>query len=390
MALYAAVMTGKGAGAIATVQVFGDAARGVLAEVFKAAGSKPTEFKTGKILLGSIVDGEKTIDQVTIGCEGAQSFAIHCHGNPLIVEMIMELLGGRGAELIGSRELLRRVLTAEESLNTIAIEAKLAQLNAKTLAGTKIIANQIDGGLTEKASEWLKNAETISLDRIAAEADQILKDSRAAMLIIAGCTIVLAGPPNGGKSTLLNCLAGRQKAIVTDIEGTTRDWVSAQCQIGPLCVTLIDTAGLDEELGNSVEKAAQERTGRILTEAEVILLVLDNSRTADQLNKMLLERITGKKVLTVLNKSDLPAKFDIGQLPENLTNSVQISAKSGGGLETLKERILQITRTDDFDPKLAVAFTRRQQNLLKQLTAARPTQQAGSIISELLNGPLGV
>lgn len=387
MALYAAVMTGKGAGAIATVQVFGDAARGVLAEVFKAAGSKPAEFKTGKILLGTIVDGEKTIDQITIGCEGAQSFAIHCHGNPLIVEMIMELLGGRGAELIGSGELLRRVLTAEESLNTIAIEAKLAQLHAKTLAGTKIIANQIDGGLAEKASEWLK---TISLDQIAAEAEQILKDSRAAKLIIAGCTIVLTGPPNGGKSTLLNRLAGRQKAIVTDIEGTTRDWVSAQCQIGPLCVTLIDTAGLDEELADTVEKAAQERTSQILAGAEVILLVLDNSRTADQVNKTLLEHIAGKRILTVLNKSDLPAKFDIGQLPEDLSNSVQISGKSGAGIETLKGKILQITRTDDFAPKVAIVFTPRQEDLLRQLTGVKSKQQAASIISELLNGQVCV
>jgi len=394
MSLYAAVMTGKGTGAIATVQVFGDAAQGVLAEIFKPAGSRSAEFKTGKILLGMIVDGERNIDQVTIGCEGPQNFAIHCHGNPLIVEMIMELLGGRGADLISAEELLRRILTAQESLNAIAIEAKLAQLNAKTLAGTKIIVNQIDAGLADKASQWLQDAQTISLEQIAAEARQILKNSRPAKLIIAGCTIVLAGPPNTGKSTLLNYLAGRQKAIVTDIEGTTRDWVSAQCQIGPLCVTLIDTAGLDEQLaaatGNTVEKTAQERTSQILAGAELILLVLDNSRNTGQVDKTLLEHITGKRVLTVLNKSDLPAKFNIVQLPENLTNAVQISAKSGAGIETLKERILQLTGTDDFDPKVGVAFTPRQQDLLKQLTAAKSNHQATPIISELLNGPLAV
>jgi tRNA modification GTPase len=266
MALYAAAMTGKGIGAIATVQIFGDDAQRVLASILKPAGARHAEFKTGTILLGSIVDGDKTIDRVTIGCEGPATFAIHCHGNPLIVEMIMELLVRHGAELISAEELLRRILTANESLNTIAIEAKLAQLNAKTLTGTKILANQIDGGL----AKWLENAKTAPLDQIAAEAEQILADSRAAKLIIAGCTIVLAGPPNSGKSTLLNRLAGRQKAIVTDIEGTTRDWVSAQCQIGPLSVTLIDTAGLDEKLAatsrKTIEKAAQEMTARILIE----------------------------------------------------------------------------------------------------------------------------
>ena len=394
MALYAAVMTGKGTGAIATVQIFGDDAQKVLADIFKPARAKRAEFKTGKILLGSIVDGQRTIDQVTIGCEGPQNFAIHCHGNPLIVEMIMELLAGHDVDLISAEKLLRRVLTAQGSLNTIAIEAKLAQLNAKTLTGTKIIANQIDGGLAEKASEWLKNAETIALDQIAAEAEQIIKDSRAVKLIISGCTIVLAGPPNTGKSTLLNYLAGRQKAIVTDIEGTTRDWVSAQCQIEPLCITLIDTAGLDEQLAataqSSVEKTAQEKALQILTDADLILLILDNSRGADQLGKTLLEKVAVKKVLTVLNKSDLPARFDIDQLPENLCDTVQISAESGTGIEILKERILKITDAAGFDPKTTIVFTPRQQNLLKQLTTAKSNRQAASIISELLDGSLGV
>lgn len=392
MSLYAAVMTGKGTGAIATVQIFGDDAQRVLGEIFKPVGSKPSEFKTGKILLGTIVEADKTIDQVTIGCEGPATFAIHCHGNPLIVEMIMELLVRHGAELISAEELLRRILTANESLNTIAIEAKLAQLNAKTLTGTKILANQIDGGLAAKAAEWLKNMETIALDEIAAEAEQILADSGAAKLIISGCTIVLAGPPNSGKSTLLNRLAGRQKAIVTDIEGTTRDWVSAQCQIGPLSVTLIDTAGLDEKLAatsrKTIEKAAQEMTARILIEAELILLVLDSSQAADQLAGTLVEAITDKKVLTALNKTDLAAKFDVAELPDSLSNAVQISAKSGAGIENLKKEILRMAGVAEINTETTVAFTPRQQNLLRQLTAVKSSRRAASIISELLNGQM--
>ncbi|MBN2268962.1 MAG: 50S ribosome-binding GTPase [Sedimentisphaerales bacterium] len=390
MALYAAAMTGKGIGAIATVQIFGDDVQRVLAEIFKPVGSKPAEFKTGKIPLGSIVDRDKTIDQVTIGCEGPQNLAIHCHGNPLVVEMIMELLRNHGAELISAEEFLRTTLAAQGSLNAIAIEAKLAQLNAKTLTGTKILANQIDGGLTK----WLENAKTAPLDRIAAKAEQILADSGAAELIISGCKIVLAGPPNSGKSTLLNRLAGRQKAIVTDIEGTTRDWVSAQCQIGPLSVMLIDTAGLDEKLtassGATTEKTAQEMTARILTEAELILLVLDNSKSADQLNRMPLGKIAAKKVLTALNKADLLAKFDAAQLPNSLSNAVEISAKSGAGIENLKKAILQIAGVSEITTKTAVAFTPRQQDLLKQLTTVKSKQQTASIISELLNGSLGV
>jgi tRNA modification GTPase len=394
MALYAAVMTGKGVGAIATVQVFGDAAQGVLGQIFQPKSGRAAEFEKGKILLGAIVDGEKTIDQVTIGYEGSHTFAIHCHGNPLIVEMIMELLGTCGVELIDAEELLRKTLIAQKHLNTIAIEAKLAQLNAKTLAGTKIIANQTEGGLSAIVSKWLRDGEAMSSDRIAAEAEQILKNSQVAKLTIAGCTIILAGPPNSGKSTLLNRLAGRQKAIVTDIEGTTRDWVSAECQIGPLAVTLIDTAGLDEELAavsdSEADKAAQKRTMQILSEAELVLLILDGSRPAGKIDKTLLHNLAGKKVLTVLNKSDLPQKLDIGKSPKPPGDTVQISAESGAGIESLKEAILHITGATEINAETAIAFTPRQEDLLKQLTTAKSNRQARQIISELLNGSLGV
>lgn len=390
MGVYAAVMTGKGTGAIATVQVFGDAAQHILGSIFKSSAKNPAEFKTGKILLGTITDRDKTIDQVTVGCEGPETFAINCHGNPLIVQMIMELLRHHGATLLSGEELLTRILTARKSFNAIAIEARLAQLNAKTLLGTKILANQINGGL----SKWLENAKTAPLDEIASQAERILADSQPAKLIIFGCTIVLAGPPNSGKSTLLNCLAGRQKAIVTDIAGTTRDWVSAQCEIGPLSATLIDTAGLDEKLAaepdGTVERAAQERTSDILDNADLILLVLDNSLPADRLDAALLERIAGRKVLTVLNKSDLPARFDAGKLPQNLGNAAQISAKFATGIRDLKGRILQITATAGFDPQTPVCFTARQENLLKQLITAESRPQALSIISELLNGVVAV
>lgn len=394
MALYAAVMTGKGAGAIATVQIFGEEARDVVAKIFKPTGGEQPQFKQGKILLGTIIDGEKDIDQVTIGYEGRGSFAIHCHGNPLIVEMIMELLGSQGAELIDAEELLQKTLSEDKALNTIAIEAKLAQLDAKTLAGTKIIANQIDAGLSAIASKWLRDIERTSLDQIVAEAERILNDSRPAKLIISGCTIVLAGPPNSGKSTLLNRLSGRQKAIVTDIEGTTRDWVSAQCRIGPLGVKLIDTAGLDEQLAagspSEVDKAAQKMAIQILSEAKLILLILDGSRPAEQIDDTLLQNLAGKKVLTVLNKSDLPQKLDTTQLPEPPVKTVQISAESGAGIESLKEAILRITGVTKIDSKTTIAFTPRQEILLKQLTVAKTSQETSLIISELLNGSVAV
>lgn len=401
MSIFAAVMTGKGTGAISTIQVFGDKPETIIKKIFKPAGKKRAIPKPGGILLGTITDEGETVDQVTIGCEGHNNFTINCHGNPLIVEMIMRLLSKEGANLVTSEELLTKTLTAERCDNTIAIEAKLAQLKAKTIEGAKIIANQIDAGLSKTATEWLRNINVISLDEIRRDAEQILKASQTAKLIIDGCTTAIAGPPNTGKSTLLNCLAGREKAIVTNIKGTTRDWVSAQCQIPPFSVELIDTAGLSKGGSrtapagtvtprDTIEKVSQEKSVQMLEQADMVLFVLDNSQTADQLDKKLLEKIAGKKVLTVLNKSDLPAKFDTGKLPEILGDTIQISAKSGTGMENLLKKIHKVLGVVGFDLQQPICITSRQKNLLKRLKRTKARSETAAIVTELLNGRLGV
>jgi tRNA modification GTPase len=406
MSAFAAVTTGKGTGAIATIQLFGDSAEAILKKIFRLVGKKPAIFKTGKILLGIISDKTETIDQVTIGCEGPDNFAINCHGNPLIVADIMQLLQKNGAELLTAEEFLTRIFSIEKSSNTIALEAKLALLQAKTIQGTKIIVNQVDVGLTKKIEEWLHKK--ISLEKIKTDTEMIIKDSQTAKLIIFGCTVVLSGPPNTGKSTLLNLLAGRQKAIVTDIAGTTRDWVSAQCRIGPLFAEFIDTAGLAacppkprrrwETPEDTIAKISQQKSVEMLEKADLVLLVLDNNQpvvslsnpTDNQLDEDVLEKIAEKKIVTVLNKCDLPAKFNADKLPENLANTVKISAKFGTGIENLLEKIQIVCGVADFDFKTAVCFTPRQENLLKQLQKVGSKQQSLSIITELLKAPLSV
>jgi tRNA modification GTPase len=388
MGTFAAVMTGKGTGAISTIQIFGDSAGDVVGKIFEPAGKGRAEFKTKKILLGKISDGDKTIDQVTIGCEQPRTFTINCHGNPLLVEMIVQLLRRNGVRILTAEQLLIKILTEQKTSNTIAIEAKLAQSKAKTLKGTKIVLNQIDAGLSKTAKDWLENLDDIYPDKIKTEAAEILQISETAKLIIYGCKAALTGPPNSGKSSLLNRLAGRQKSIVTDISGTTRDWVTAECQINSLSLELTDTAGLDEnqpDAPDTIEKTAQQKTIETLGQADLILLVLNNSQN-DNIDNQLIKRFTGKKILTVLNKSDLPAKFDTNKLPDFLSNTVKISAKTGNGIEKLTEKILQITGTADFYQQKTVCFTDRQVNLIMQLATVKSKEQAASTITELLNG----
>ncbi len=378
MDVLAAVMTGPGAGAIATIQIFGTAAEAVLREIFARKGGKSFELATGRVLLGGIVEEGETIDEVTIGCEGPLAFAIHCHGNPLIVERIMKLLQHRGAQPVSAEQLLVRMMAAREPRGTISIEARLALTTVKTIEGAALVTHQMKAGLAPKARQWRDSLPSMTVEQIAAEAGQILRDS------------ALVGPPNTGKSTLLNTLAGREKAIVTDIPGTTRDWVSAEIHIPPLAATLIDTAGFDSVLSaaaDSIDQAAQRKSTEILARADLVLLVLDRSRPAGQIAPDLVNRLSGRRTIVVLNKSDLPAQFDLACLPVQLSQRVPISAKQGAGIDDLIRTVHQVCHVASFPSDCLVAFTDRQRHLLERLLCARSKTEVASTVSELLHGP---
>jgi len=434
MSAFAAVMTGRGSGAIATIQLFGDAAEVILTKLFQGTGKKPVELATGRILLGHIFDGDEAVDQVTIGCESPGVLAIHCHGNPLIVERIMGALQQNGVELLTVEEMLAKMLAAQSFSNTIAAEAKLALTTVKTVAGAEILAHQIESGLSAKVGQWRRELDTTPFSQIVAEAEQILRDSEPARLLISGCTIALIGPPNTGKSTLLNTLAGREKAIVTDIRGTTRDWVSAEIHIPPLAATIIDTAGLDPSLAVSgeIDQAAQQKSIEIIDRADLVLLILDASQPASQVSNSgeighrghgdhrvntdasmdatlsafsvssvpsvakssqasvpsLWDKLAGKKTIVVLNKADLPEHFQSGSLPPRLGQPVRLSAKQGTGIEDLIHAIHRACNLTNFNVQTAIVFTDRQRILMRQLASANSRHQSDALMAELLHGPI--
>jgi len=377
-------MTGKGTGAIATIQVVGDQAGQILQRVFRSAAPQSLSLAPGKIALGTIWDDDQTLDQVVVGCEGEDLYAIHCHGNPLIVEAIMALLERSGISLLATEALLAMVLSSEGA-DTLQIEARITQARTRTLDGVRLIANQVTVGLRPLLAGW---SERIPYD-IQAQAKKILKDSEPGRLIIEGCLTAIVGPPNSGKSTLLNWLAGQDRSLVSTVRGTTRDWVQAECRLGPLCLDLIDTAGLDPDLmsNNTIEETSQERTLHIAHQADLILLVLDNSQSAEQLDGVPQDRISARPMLTILNKSDLPTRFGPSPWPTFLGQVVQVSAKHQIGREALAQAVCRICGVTGLSLDIPVAFTPRQRRLIKQIAATDGPTEMPRLVSELLHGP---
>ena len=376
MELFAAVTTQKATGAISTVQLFGETSTNILQKIFKPSGNSPASFETGNILVGSILDDNQTIDQVAIGCEGKNSFAIHCHGNTLIVELIMQLLKKLGAKLITAEKLLAKTLNAEGKTNSIAAEAKIIQANAKTLEATKMIACQIDSGLSEKANHWLSNFDSLSLDKIISQAEEVLQATELARPILNGIKVVIAGPPNSGKSTLLNCLCGREKAIVTDIKGTTRDWVTGNCKMGPLYVELFDTAGLDDSLITDQKKNIESELPHSSEKNETPISDSEQNIDAQSQNKIqqLPHPSERDENLSPATNENIDTKFQnrTQQLPHPSNPDETLSPATNESIDTQSQnRTQQLPHPSDRDENLSPATNEsidaQSQNKTRQL-----------------------
>jgi tRNA modification GTPase len=378
----AAVITPPGTAAIGGILLCGAGAREILQAIFRTTSPGEVLFEPGRIFVGQITDGSETIDQVVIGCEGPDRFAIHCHGNPLLVESLMELFARRGAELISADALLRSKAVSEET-TTIAAEAKVERLKTVTMEGFCLISNQIEGGLSRWAKDTLDKGEAISIPDIQEQCRQILADSRIARRIIHGCRAAIVGPPNSGKSTLFNRLCGASKSIVADIGGTTRDWVSAIWRMPSLRVELFDTAGLEETLAaaDPLQAASQQRTHEIIRGAAVLIAVLDGSRPLGQFS---LHAAEGQAIIHAINKSDLRQSPEANKLPFVFTERVNLSAHTGQGVEKLSVAVRRATGVDGFDLSRPVCSSLRQLEVVTKLSQCGDPCKSLVLLEQLL------
>ena len=368
------VLTARGMAAIASVALSGAGA----GRIVEALLEKPAP-PCGRSIYGTIKDNERVIDSVVAACESPACFVIHCHGNPLLVEQLVRLCRRHGAVPQQPDEyLFARYLAASQTL--IEAEARLVMTQAVTRQGATLLHGQIAGGLSAWARRWII-CNSFNINQLKCECADIIERSRIARRIIEGVRIALVGPPNSGKSTLLNWLAGTGAALVSETAGTTRDWVSAVCRIGPLRAEIIDTAGLDMALtkGSELDRAAQDAARRVMESSDLVLKVQDCTKPPA------LEASNDLQVpsIEVFTKSDMragPEPF----LPAAATPWVLVSAKAQKGLEELCTAVISAMQAESIPPDQAVCFTQRQHEYVRRIAQSPSKQHAADHLAALL------
>nr|WP_325211971.1 tRNA uridine-5-carboxymethylaminomethyl(34) synthesis GTPase MnmE [uncultured Oscillibacter sp.] len=411
----AAIAAGGGApSAIGVVRVSGPECFAVCGRVFRA--SRPFgELEARRMVLGEILDGGgRVIDRgLAVRFPGPRSYTgedsaeFHCHGSPVVLRELLAALFAAGARQAGPGEFTKRAFL-NGRLDLTQAEAVVDLIDAETAAAARNAAAQLDGGLRRRLEpmqealldvasrfyavvdypdEDIEDAgpeEIVSALRGAEEALTALLDTcKRGRVLKRGVRTAIVGLPNAGKSSLLNALAGYDRAIVTDIPGTTRDTVEESVLCGGVLLRLVDTAGL-RETEDQVERLGVERSRRAMEEAELILLVKDGAAEACPENRayleaqaLLLSQVaeTGKPWLCIESKCDLtgPHAFSIGLIQKDANNPAAclcVSSVTGQGLDKLEEAVAALFPAGDPGEAGSLLTDRRQEEAASRARSA--------------------
>ena len=385
----AAVATPSGVGGIGIIRISGPAAEEIGRLLFRPAKA-PCPFATHHLYHGDIVPPERgtPVDEVLVTLmRGPHSFTgedvleIHCHGGPVILRTVLEAVLRAGARHAEPGEFTRRAFLnnrldlsqAEALADLIAaktpegLDAPLARLKGR-LSGKIhslreslleiLVLLEADVDFPDEGLEILPVPKIVGmLESPAADIRSLLATYEEGRLYREGLKAVIAGRPNVGKSSLLNRLLGEERAIVTPIPGTTRDFIEEAIHIEGLPVRLTDTAGIRES-ENTIERKGVERVWEKLSGADAVILLLDGSEDLSEEDRVLLERVEGGKCIVAINKSDLPQRLkeeDAATVLPGVT-PLRISAKYGDGLDRLKEQILVLAGRERNSPEKDVVI----------------------------------
>jgi len=407
-----ALATPSGAGAIAVIRVSGEDAIAIGAKVFRSVKGKDLEMQKSHTLhLGHIVDGPKILDEVLISLfkgpnsyTGENTVEISCHGSTFIQQQIIQLLLRNGCRMANAGEFtLRAFLNGKLDLSQAEAVADL--ISSDNEASHQIAMQQMRGGFSNEIAqlraELLNFASLIELELDFAEEDVefadrtqfhellnriefVLKrliDSFAVGNVIKnGIPVAIVGEPNVGKSTLLNALLNEERAIVSEIAGTTRDTIEDELVIGGIGFRFIDTAGI-RETEDVVESIGIKKTFEKIGQAQVVVylmdngqLIIDNARIAEI--KMEIEKIKNqfplKPLIIIGNKVDKLETSQIENLKSEIPDILLISAKQNIGVEDLKNTLLSFVNTGALrNNETIVTNTRHYDSLLKALEEIR-------------------
>ncbi len=393
MSTICAIATPPAAGGISVIRISGAHAADIAAKVFKPASGKSVQELSGyRAAYGKIYDGEERLDDGVVlmfraphSYTGEDVAEISCHGGIYVTRRVLSACIKAGAEPAAAGEFTKRALlngkmslTQAEAVTDI-INAQSGQLlncsncqregamfrRAETISDMIMeISSQIsawidypDDDTPTVTEEWLKE----KLYAVQGEFSALLADYDKGRPVREGISCAIVGKPNVGKSTLMNLLSGEQRSIVSDIAGTTRDIVEETIAIGDIVLRVADCAGI-RETDDVVEKIGVEIMLKKLNSADLVLAVFDGSRPLEADDFKLIDRLSGKLVIPIVNKCDLQLTLDTVCLEEKLSRAVFISAKSDKTADILSEEIKSRLCLDKLDMQAGVLANERQRS----------------------------
>lgn len=407
----AAIATAVSNGGISIIRISGNKAFDIIDRIYRSLlGNKIlSKEKSHTIHYGYIVDNDYIIDEIMVSIMRApKSYTtedvveINCHGGIVVTKKILELVIKQGARIAEPGEFTKRAFL-NGRIDLSQAEAIGDIINAKNELSLKNSISQLRGNLFHKIVEIrtsiirniafiesaLDDPEHISLtnynnelshhiDFYLKELDQLLKSSNNGRLLKEGIKTVILGKPNAGKSSLMNLLLGEERAIVTEIEGTTRDTIEEYIQLGGISLNIIDTAGI-RSTNDIVEKIGVDKALRIAEEADLLIYVVDATRNLDENDLSIIEFIKNKKSIILLNKTDLEIVIDVKYLEEvAFKEIIQISAKLGNGLIELENWIKKVFFRGEltFNDEIFITNLRHKDAILNSINSLNMVKES--------------
>lgn len=411
--------TPEGEGAIGMIRISGARSLPIISSLFYSSKKLSGPLEPFRLYPGWLEDGGQRIDQVMVvvmarpkSYTGEDMAEIHCHGGRAVILAILDSLLRQGARLAEPGEFTRRAFlngkmdltraesvawlisarSEEERLQAVeqiggVLEGRLQALRKRLVEILARIEVTLD--FEEFEGETLPYAEVErELQEIGRELEHLQSEARAGEYLRDGLKVVIVGKPNVGKSSLLNTFLSRKRAIVSRHPGTTRDTIEEVIVLDGIPLRLIDTAGIRRPRGE-VEEAGVALAREKLAAADLVLLVLDSGTKITESDREIVRLAREKRTLIVLNKTDLPAKAELGKLGDGLEQRkvVRISAVQNWGMDCLREEILSLVRKEFLaGGRGGVMISRRRRDALKE--AAIAIDQALSGCRERLSGEL--